>query len=191
MSTALTRLPGGDPLSAAFPAQLDALRNALNIQGVVHAWPTMAARADDYAATGVLLAHSVFVLDDDPSAVYVTVGPSVEDWARIEEGMPWATIQVRFDWSVERRKSDLKTVVLPVGLFGSRPVPTCAALNGRYADPMVQVTISKDGDDNPSSEITPGQVLCYAYSDPGTELAVGQRRYGYLMLTLRTMPDPA
>ena len=75
MSTALTRLPGGDPLSAAFPAQLDALRNALNIQGVVHAWPTMAARADDYAATGVLLAHSVFVLDDDPSAVYVTVRP--------------------------------------------------------------------------------------------------------------------
>ena len=34
-----------------------------------------------------------------------------------------------------------------------------------------RVTISKDGDDNPSSEITPGQVLCYAYSDPGTELA--------------------
>ena len=189
MTFGLDSLPEGDPLSADFPAQLTALRDAL-VGRVVHSWPTLAARAADYAANpAVPVEPGVFVIEDDRRALYATLSTDPADWVRFEEGMPEATGQIRFRWTSDGRKSDLKSVTLPPGLFGDRPSPQLTPLNAFAAvdiGQVIAVTVSKNVADVGGSEVTLGEVLAYAYCvDEGGTLSAGQWRYGYFAATLR------
>ena len=184
----ISDLPEGDPASADFPSQLTALSDKLRGR-VTHSWATLAARTADYALHGEPYQPGVFLIQDDPDGLYVATGVD-DDWVRFEKGMPFATGQVRFRWTTEARKSDLKWIMLPPGLFGSRPAPQMTPLNA-YGDRttvsgLAAVTISKDAPDTPSSEVSTGGAWGYAYTvEDGSTLGAGQWRYGYFSAFLR------
>ena len=189
MSTVGMDFPGGDPSSAAFPAQLDALRDAIAPRTVPR-WATLDARASYYAEKGLAVDPGLFVIDSSPTLTYRATGTTTEEWVVYDPSKPWAAGQTKVTWSTASRYSDLTVVTFPVGLFSTRPTVIVGTQDTYGAVAPVSMRIGKTDEQPAGAEITTEQFQVFGVAlDDGVTLGPSQWRYCHWVAEVRTQGE--
>ena len=183
-------VPGGDPGSASFPAQLDATVAAVE-RRLVNRWATLAARSAAYAAAGTTpVAGESFRITASPGVVFEATGTGLTDYVQISRGIEMSAGQAAITWAADSLTSPRVWVDFPAGRHTSRPIVQLTPIGASDAAQVTVALLVKDASDTPKSEVSTAGFGVQLFVVSGSPLSPGQVRYVHWTAREREPGDP-